>query len=57
MAHLRARRVRDPERLLRSLCRCDGLKDAAVCAALVVLAAALVVRLALSLGATVAFPS
>jgi hypothetical protein len=33
------------QRTLRSLCRCDGLKDAAVVATLVVLAGALATRL------------
>ena len=41
---------RDPrasvERLLRALCRCDGAKDMAVVAALLVVAAALALRLA-----------
>jgi hypothetical protein len=45
MVLARLRVLRDPERLLRSLCRCDGLKDMAVVAALLVLAAALAVRL------------
>jgi hypothetical protein len=43
----RVRLVRDPERLLRSLCRCDGLKDVAVVVALLVIAGALAVRLGL----------
>ena len=43
----RVRPFRDPERLLRSLCRCDGLKDVAVVVALLVIAAALAVRLGL----------
>ena len=38
-------RLRDPERLLRSLCRCDGLKDMAVVAALLIVAGTLAVRL------------
>jgi len=37
--------LRDPERLLRSLCRCDGLKDMAVVAALLIVAGTLAVRL------------
>jgi hypothetical protein len=37
----------DVERILRSLCRCDGVKDVAVVAALLVVAASLAVRLAL----------
>lgn len=36
----------DLERLLRALCRCDGAKDMAVVAALLVVAAALALRLA-----------
>ena len=36
---------RDLERFLRALCRCDGLKDVAVVAALIFIAGALVVRL------------
>jgi len=44
----RVRVLRDPERLLRSLCRCDGLKDVAVVVALLVVAAALAVRLGLT---------
>ena len=44
---------RDVDRILRSLCRCDGVKDMAVVAALLVVAASLAVRLsALRLGAT-----
>jgi hypothetical protein len=38
---------RDVDRILRSLCRCDGVKDMAVVAALLVVAASLAVRLAL----------
>ncbi len=37
------------ERLLRGLCRCDGAKDLAVVAALLVVAAALALRLASAL--------
>lgn len=44
----RIRVLRDPERLLRSLCRCDGMKDVAVVVALLVLAVALAVRLGLT---------
>ena len=36
---------RDLERFLRALCRCDGLKDMAVVAALLFIAGALAVRL------------
>ncbi|MBS1111646.1 MAG: hypothetical protein H6Q88_3638 [Anaeromyxobacteraceae bacterium] len=35
----------DLERFLRALCRCDGLKDMAVVAALLFIAGALAVRL------------
>jgi hypothetical protein len=45
MTSARVRVLRDPERLLRPLCRCDGLKDMAVVAALLVIAGALAVRL------------
>jgi hypothetical protein len=45
MVLARIRGFRDPERLLRSLCRCDGRKDVAVVAALLVVAGALAVRL------------
>jgi hypothetical protein len=37
---------RDVDRILRSLCRCDGVKDMAVVAALLVVAAWLAVALA-----------
>jgi hypothetical protein len=37
---------RDLDRILRSLCRCDGVKDMAVVAALLVIAAWLAVELA-----------
>ncbi len=36
---------RDLERFLRALCRCDGLKDVAVVAALLLISGALAVRL------------
>ena len=45
MVLARLRGLRDPEHLLRSLCRCDGLKDAAVVASLLIVAGALAVRL------------
>jgi len=45
MVLARLRWLRDPERLLRSLCRCDGLNDMAVVAALLIVAGALAVRL------------
>ncbi len=45
---------RDVDRFLRSLCRCDGAKDLAVVAALLVFAASLAIRLArLRSGATI----
>jgi hypothetical protein len=47
MTLARVHGFRDRERLLRSLCRCDGLKDMAVVAALLVIAAALAARLGL----------
>ena len=46
---------RDLDRLLRALCRCDGLKDVAVVAALLFIAGALVVRLAVALQAVTSF--
>lgn len=46
---------RDPERLLRALCRCDGLKDVAVVVALLVIAGALAVCLFSSRGASTSF--
>jgi hypothetical protein len=45
MVLARLRGLRDPEHLLRSLCRCDGLNDVAVVVALVIVAGALAVRL------------
>lgn len=46
MQSIRAYARRDPERFLRALCRCGGLKDVAVVAALIFIAGALVLCLA-----------
>ena len=46
---------RDLDRFLRVLCRCDGLKDVAVVAALLFIAGALVVRLAMVRQAVTSF--
>ncbi len=46
---------RDLERFLRALCRCDGWKDMAVVAALLLIAGALAVRLVASRGAITLF--
>jgi hypothetical protein len=46
---------RDLDRFLRALCRCDGLKDVAVVAALLFIAGALVVRLAMARQAVTSF--
>ena len=46
---------RDLERFLRALCRCDGLKDVAVVAALLFIAGALVVRLSMVRQAVTSF--
>ncbi len=45
----------DLERLLRALCRCDGLKDMAVVAALLFIAGALAVRLVAARQAVTSF--
>lgn len=45
MAASRAFVRRDLERFLRALCRCDGLKDVVVVAALLLIAGALAVHL------------
>jgi hypothetical protein len=55
MAPSRALVRRDLERFLRTLCRCDGWKDAAVVVALLLIAGALAVCLVSSRGASTSF--